>query len=337
MSENTLAYEKLYNSERKREFINQYECSESRLTIYWQLLKVAPFETELNKDISEMTGEEIKLMLLGVGCSTITSAINHINTYKRYADFMTTTSPFYQFESYSELASQVIDKDKNMRYSREELMFMIEELNNDTDKALLLALFEGIKGKSYSEILTLKESNLSVKQDENGDDIYIANVYDEGTKNYREVIISRDLHKLLILANKQEAYKTNNDEELIETPFNESEFIFKKAKKGKQGGVLDRHFINRKFVFFKEFFDNDYLRAEDIIQSGMMYLAYKLYKESGKIGKEELLKIGEHYNTKMATINGKDYYRNITDIKRKVFTEQLGKIYVELKGIKYSN
>lgn len=332
-----LAYENLYNSEKKKEFINQYECSESRLTIYWQLLKVAPFERGIDKDISEMTGEEIKLMLLEVGCSTITSAINHINTYKRYADFMTTTSPFYQFESYSELASQVIDKDKNMRYSREELMFMIDELKNDTDKALLLALFEGIKGKSYSEILTLKKDNLSTKVNENGEKIHIAKVYDEGVKDYRDVVISKELFDLLILANKQPSYKTNNEDEEVETPFNESEFIFKKAKKGRQGGTLDRHFINRKFVFFKEFFGNEHLTADDIIQSGMMYLAYTLYKKSGKIGKEELLKVGEQYNTKMATINGKEFYRNITDIKRKVFTDQLEKVYVDLKGIEYSN
>lgn len=335
---NVLKYDELYNGEVKKDFIDQYDSLDSKHTIYWQFLKVAPFEKQIDKDMSEMSDEEIKQMLLSAECSTITSAINHINTYKRYIDFMgVTTSPFYAFESYSELASEVVDKAKNKRYSIDDLMLMIEELNNDTDKALILALFEGIKGRSFSELLTLKRSNLSIVETEGGFD-YFARVYDENTKDYRNVKISETLHKLLILADKQTAYKTNNADESIETPFNESEFIFKKSKKGKQGGsVLDRHFITRKFVFFKDFFGNTHLTADDILQSGMMHMAYKLYLENGKLGKQELLKIGEHYNTVLATSNGKDYYRNITDIKRKIFTEQLGKIYSDLKDVEYSD
>lgn len=335
---NVLKFDKLYNGEEKKAFINQYESVDSQLTIYWQFLKVAPFEFQANKDMSEMTGAEIKEMLLSAECSTITSAINHINTYKRYIDYMTTTSPFYQFESYSELASEVVAKEKNKRYSKEELMFMLDELNNYTDQALLLALFEGIKGKSFSELLTLKRENLHVIEEKDSEECYVADVYDEGTKEIRRVRISEDLYKLLILADKQTAYRTNNQDEIIETPFNEYEYIFKKAKKGRQGGnVLDRHFITRKFVFFKEFFGNIYLTAEDIVQSGMMYMAYTLFKQSGKLGKTELLIIGEHYDTIMATSNGKDYYRNITDLKRKIFNEQLGKLYSELEGVEYSD
>lgn len=334
---NVLRFENLFNGEDKKKFINQYESVDSQLTIYWQFLKVSDFEKNLGKDMSEMTSEEIKDMLISAECSTITSAINHINTYKRYIDFREVeTNPFYDFESFSELASVVIDKGKNKRYSREDLMFMIDELNNYTDQALLLALFEGIKGKSFSELLTLKRSNLSVVENQEGD-LYFADVYDEGTKEMRKVKISKDLYKLLILADDQLAYRTNNADETVETPFNDSEFIFKKAKKGKQGGsVLDRHFITRKFVFFKNFFGNENLTADDILQSGMMHMAYQLFLESGKIGKKELLEIGEHYDTIMATSNGKDYYRNITDLKRKIFTEQLEKVYPKLEGVTYS-
>lgn len=335
---NVLKFENLFNGNYKKNFVYQYDSIDSQLTIFWQFLKVAPFEKKLNKDMSEMTSEEIIDMLLEVKCSTITSAINHINTYKRYTDFMeVSVNPFHDFESYSELASYVVDKGKNKRYSKEDLMFMIDELNNYTDQAMLLALFEGIKGKSFSELLTLKRSNLIVIENlENS--LHFADVYDEGTKEVRRVQISEDLYKLLILADEQEAYRTNNADETVETPFNDSEFIFKKAKKGKQGGsVLDRHFITRKFVFFKEFFGNEYLTADDILQSGMMYMAYQLFLENGKLGKQELLAIGEHYDTIMATSNGKDYYRNITDLKRKIFTEQLEEVYPKLKGIVYSD
>ena len=324
--------------EKVIEFIsNNYDTHDSQMTIFWQFDRLSEVfkEEKITKDITEMNEEEIKDILIKLKFSTITSAINNINTYKRYIDYYNKeNNPFYNFDSYSELASEVIAKDKNPRYTRQEILDMINELNNYTDQALILALFEGIKGKSFSELLTLKTSNLYEK-----DGKYYAKVFDSANQDYRpnDVQISEKLYELLHKADSQPTYRTNNEQEIVETPFNESEFIFKKAKKGRQGGnILDRHFITRKFIFFKQFFGNENLSADDIVRSGMMYMAYELFKESNKIGKQELLSIGEHYNTVMATSNGKDFYRNITDIKRKIFNEQLGELYPELSNIKYS-
>ena len=331
-----LQYDKLYNSEPKKEFIEQYSSLDSRLTLYWQFLKVAPFERQKGKDMSEMTDVEIKEMLESAECSTLSSAINHINTYKRYIETVSDsdTSPFYTFSSFSELASEVVANYKNKRYTREELMFMIDELANDTDKALLLALFEGIKGKGFSELLTLKMWNVDIRFEQDSDNVICtAKVYDESKDSHRTLNISKELYNLLDRADKQTSYKTNNQDENIETPFNESEYVFKKAKKGKQSGgaVLDRHFITRKFIFFKEFFGNTFLTADDIVQSGMMHMAYELYKESGKIGREELLKIGEHYDTIMTTNDGKNFYRNATVLKRIIFNEKFTELYGDIK------
>lgn len=332
------AMKTLYNKEKVIEFISDnYNTHDSQMTIFWQFHRLSEVakKAKITKDITDMNEEEIKDILIKMKFSTVTSAINNINTYKRYIDYYNKeNNPFYNFDSYSELASEIIAKDKNPRYTRKELLDMIEELNNDTDKALLLALFEGIKGKSFSELLMLKTSNLFKEKGK-----YYARLFDIETKDYRPqpLEISEKLYDLFHKADTQKAYRTNNLEEIIETPFNESEFIFKKAKKGRQGGVvLDRHFITRKFIFFKDFFGNENISADDIVRSGMMHMAYELFKVSGKIGKDELLAIGEHYNTVMATSNGKDFYRNITDIKRKIFNEQLSNLYPVLSDVKYS-
>lgn len=188
----------LYNKDSKIEFISNYDSLDSQMTIFWQFLKVSDFEKKIEKDIYEMNEIEIKEMLISAECSTITSAINHINTYKRYIDSKNVNNPFYNFDSYSELASEVVAKEKNKRYSRKELLDMLEELNNYTDQALLLALFEGIKGKSFSELLTLKRSNLKKIDDE-----YFAKVYDSGTKEPRTIKISEKLYDLLFKADIQ--------------------------------------------------------------------------------------------------------------------------------------
>lgn len=328
-----LQYEKLYNAEQKKEFIERYTSIDSKLTIYWQFVKIAKIEFEKHKDLYEMDFQEVYELLEETKCSSINSAINHINTYKRYIEFFihkgyTNRNVLAETEEpLSSLAKKVVADYKNVRYTREQLLHeMIDELNNYTDGALLLALFEGIKGKGFSELLTLKRSNLEQRPDG-----YYAHLYEEGTYKQRTIQISEELYKLLILADYQTSYRTNNKDEDVETPFNESEFIFKKAKKGKQGNsqVLDRHFITRKFLFFKKEFGNSYLTADDIVQSGMMDMAYRLYVEKGKIGKEELLEIGDQYNTLMATVD-KTSYRNTTHLKRLIFTNAFKELYGDI-------
>lgn len=329
-----LQYDKLYNSELKKAFIEQYTSLDSKLTIYWQLLKIAETEFDKNKDLFDMDFNEIFELLEGIECSSVNSAINHINTYKRYIQYCqdrgyTNRNALAETEDpLSEIAQQVVADFKNQRYTREKLMTeMVDELTNYTDGALLLALFEGIKGKGFSELLTLRMTEENFKELEDGR--FKVHLYEAETHKERDVIISRELYRLLDLANKQTAYRTNNKDEDVETPFNESEFIFKKAKKGKQGNsqVLDRHFITRKFVFFKKEFGNGNLTADDIVQSGMMDMAYRLYLENGKLGREELLQIGEQYDTLMATSDGENFYRNITHLKRLIFTESFKKMY----------
>lgn len=329
-----LQYEKLYNSELKKEFIEQYTSIDSKLTIYWQFLKIAKKESEKKKDLFEMDYNEVFELLEEAECSSINSAINHINTYKRYIDYFydkgyTNRNVLAEIDiPLSDLAKEVVADYKNKRYTREQLITeMIDELPNYTDGALLLALFEGIKGKGFSELLTLRMNDDTFKELEDG--TYKVHLYEEGTHKERDVIISKELYNLLKLADSQPSYRTNNKDEDVETPFNESEFIFKKAKKGKQGNtqVLDRHFITRKFVFFKKEFGNDNLTADDIVQSGMMDMAYQLYLKNGKLGREELLEIGEQYDTLMATSDGKTFYRNITHLKRLIFTDSFTKMY----------
>lgn len=333
-----LQYDKLYNSELKKSFIEKYDSLDSKLTMFWQFLKITDEEFEKDKDLYDMDFNEIFDLLESAECSSINSAINHINTYKRYIDYcidlgLTNRNPLVDTdEPLSEIAKQVVADYKNKRYTREQLLEeminpLIAETENYNDGALLLALFEGIKGKGFSELLSLRMNDDTFEELEDGS--YLVHLYDSEARKHRELTITNELYKLLKYADSQTHYRTNNKDEDVETPFNETEFIFKKAKKGKQGNVqmLDRHFITRKFVFFKEKFGNTHLTADDIFQSGMMDMAYRLYQENGKLGREELLQIGEQYDTLMATSDGKTFYRNITHLKRLIFTDSFKKMY----------
>lgn len=331
--------DRLYNREYKERFIlNYHGTHESRNIVFWHMLKAADYEKMIKKDMSEMNYTEIKEMLLSGGFSTVNSALNHISTYKSYIEYVgVTSSPFYAFDSLIDLAKEVVAKEKNKRYTREELLNMLDELNNIVDQALLLALFEGIKGKSFSELLTLKTNNLSHEEND-GVDSYFAKVYDSGTRTERTIKISEHLFKLLHMADKERYYVSNNENENNKTEYNETEFIFKKSKKGKQSNdlVLDRHFITRKFLFFKDFFGNTYLTADDIVQSGMLHRLHELFLESKKITNKELTIVGNEYNTPMVTTlkDGKKHsYRNVSDIKRKVFSGDFKTLYPAMSNL----
>ena len=58
-----LQYNRLYNFELKKYFIEQYDSMESKLTFYWQFLKIAETEKKKNKDLCNMSFEEIKQIL----------------------------------------------------------------------------------------------------------------------------------------------------------------------------------------------------------------------------------------------------------------------------------
>lgn len=324
----------LYNREIKLSFIeNTYDSFESQITMFWQFAKAYEYENKIGKDISEMNKKELMQLIKGeIKPSTHNSAVNIISAYKRYIDYIgnNPNNPLSNIDT-PKLASEVIAKEKNPRFSKSQVLNMIDKLNNDTDRALILCLFEGIKGRAYSEILTLRTKNLK----QIGNDFY-ATVYNAETKENRTIQISEKLYDLILRADNQTHYRTNNIDSVVETPFLDTEYVFKKTMKGKQNELyLNHHFITRKFAFFKEFFGNEHLNADDFVRSGMMSMAHDLFMKSGKLGRDELLSIGEHYNTVMAYSGDSEHYRNITDIKRKVFNEHLEKLYPVLENIKY--
>lgn len=323
-----MKYELLYNAEQKVRFIEKYEMDSSRNTLYAQLARISEKEFALNKDISEMNQDEIKETLLSCQFSSVSSAISHINTYKRYSETQTSTSPFYVFDN-TEMAKNVIAKNRDKRYSKEEIELFMGSLVNDNDKALILCLFEGIKGQEYSEIFNIKVEDIG-EEEVNGMFSLVLN--DSVRQSERSVLISKHLKELLIRTNKQLEYMS--PEGLRNSLFNESEFVFKKVRKGKQkeSDVLDANYLNRKMLLFKKVFDNDYLKAEDITRSGMMHMANEIYKNKGVFTREDINLIGEQFGIPKVALNNTEIKGfNITTLKRKIFHSTMSILYPEFK------
>lgn len=320
-------YELLYNAEQKVRFIEKYEMDSSKQTLFMQLVRIAEQENNLGKDISEMNQDEIKETLLACEFSSLTSAISHINTYKRYTETQTSTSPFYVFDN-TEMAMSVIAKNRDKRYSKYEVDCVVDSLINYNDKALVLCLFEGVKGQEYSEILNLKREDIG---QEEINESYSLKLYDSARGTERYIWISKQLRDTLVKADSQLEYIS--PEGLRNSEFNESSYIFKKVKKGKQreDEVLDCNFINRKMLLIKKVFDNDYLKAEDIIRSGMMYMANKIFENKGKFVRKDIDSIAQQFGVPEIALSNGAMGFNITNLKRKIFHSSMSKMYPEFQ------
>ena len=190
----------------------------------------------------------------------------------------------------------------------------IEKMVNEVDQAFLLAIFEGIRGEGFSELANLKISDL-VKEEE----VCFINLKDDSKTETRKAKISKELYNLLYAANAQQDYLTPGT--LRKNPFQESEYIFKKVRKGNHSGStkIDTGHALRKLLMFKKVFEDAHLRYESIVQSGMMCMAYQIYKEKGTIAREDIVKISEQYGQPKAI--------NISTLKEKIFHESMTDLY----------
>ncbi len=328
---------RLYNWEVKERYLNTITRENSKETAYFQLLNASDMEKQLNKDLYDMDISEISLIMHDISSSTLDSAYGHLHLFNKYIEWaieegLTESSANWtplDGKDLVEFGKQFVASYKTSMLTRKNLINLTKELINYADKALLLCLFEGIKGSGYSEILNLKRSDLRKEGEK-----YYADLKDTVKDTERTIEISEELYDLLLRTDTQETYynwiRTGERKERYAT----SDFsmnvdrIFKKTVRGDhKGDYLTSSFINRKFELYKKVFENQFLRATNIINSGIAQLAYDIYKEKQRpLKKEDYLKIGERFNTPMTTTNG-EVYRNTTRLKRVICTKQFEEVY----------
>jgi hypothetical protein len=218
---------------------------------------------------------------------------------------------------------------QNTYYTREKLNEMIDGLANDVDGALLLALFEGVSGKGYGEILNLKSEDITEHIE--GEKTYYTIDLKDSTGE-RTIRITQQLADLLVDADSEPDYVSNNGQDGTEgrylVDYEPSEFIFKRANRGAiKDDRLNHFWVQRKFSNFKEFFDNEYFKPKNIRDSGMMHMAHCLFKERGEFGREELMEIADQFDVfKISEKDGK-VLRNVTKMREVVTREAFEELY----------
>lgn len=325
-------HEKFYNPELKERYLNTIQNDSTRYITMFPFMKAKRTEEELGKDVYQMNEKELELVMREQGSSSVDAAYVNAVRFEQYINWAyqeelleSNLNPITNLPNKREWAANFVAKYRQTVFTRKELMDMINALVNDIDKAVLLALFEGIVGKGYAELLNLKEKDLKEVED----DKYTATLED-ADGSMRTINISKDLYDILLAANKQTEYINKNGQSEGErwstSDLEDSPYIFKKTTRGKQGGKLDLFFINRKFTMFKEIFNAEFLKAKNIETSGIMHMAHELYNSKQELTLEDMKLIAEQFNTSMAKVDGVES-RRIIIIKQILKSDLFKQLY----------
>lgn len=163
---------KYANSNFKEHFIAEIEKKYSNtmklqyINIFKNVLELE--ERVFKKDLYDFTKDEIKNALKNFNAKTynsITSKYSLIKKYIQYAEEMNIKKGVMNFSIKANEIRNLISSEalKNRYCTRNELKKVLsEKLINGSDKAIFILLFEGVMGKEYSELLTLKTHQIDL-------------------------------------------------------------------------------------------------------------------------------------------------------------------------------
>lgn len=145
-------------STNKMQFLKDNDFNDSIEKSFRMIFKKMKItETRLNKDFKEFNYNELLMFLPDIKSTSYQSINLKWSLAKKYLDF------------YGNLEGQKITQEDLKKHisdpfakyiTRKELMEGLENLTNPQDKAILILLFEGVMGKGYVDLVTLKTSDI---------------------------------------------------------------------------------------------------------------------------------------------------------------------------------
>lgn len=191
----------MYNTELKQRYIDKREKEVVLPNGYLQLWfsRIAVFENENNKDVSNFSYYEILDMYKTFNLNSVEmlQVLNSIlSSYTQWCLqqnlVVDSQNHFLEFKKniFEECVNTIIIQKKVV--SRKQVLEWVNEMKNPVDGFIFLALFEGIRGKLYNELLALK----------------ISDFYDGKAKlcTGREIEISNELYNIALETNESLEY-----------------------------------------------------------------------------------------------------------------------------------
>ncbi|HHX23243.1 MAG TPA: hypothetical protein GX723_04405 [Thermoanaerobacterales bacterium] len=267
------------NEDLKTKFLNKYS-ENTRYYMKYIILSdaVRKMEETSRKDLCEFTKEELLQLIVNSKPYSLQSAITQLSVFRKYIDFAITEwhltsdinpANFIKIDD----VKNVLDKEamQSKYLTKEELIDMVNSLNNAIDAALLMLLFEGVKGEALNEIINLQKDDID---------------YDNGTLKLvgRDELkrISRQTLYILKLATNQKEYTIIVNTEKRNLGFTkrlpDNEYIIRTTGLRSKGPVKYRTLL-AKIRSIKDEIGNPSLTATSIWESGMIHYAKEIMNQ----------------------------------------------------------
>ena len=220
----------MYNEERKRHYI---KIKEDAVTLPYRSLellfeKTEPFEEKNGRDVCEWTTQEIMEYYKYRDAYSLSSLVVCNSNLTQYTNWCLTETLVPDGQNhYQEIRPDMLESCVNKEFlskliiSREDIVRIIDELSNYTDRYMMLAFFEGICGIRYSEMVN------AIIDDIDGDMISLC--------SGRVIPISDKLKEIAEFAAAEESYQTYGPSGkcIKYSDLNPSGAIFKVVKKNR--------------------------------------------------------------------------------------------------------
>lgn len=316
--------EDLYNPVEKEEFLESIELDDVKHLYNHLFARSKGAEMLYQKDLYAFTLEQLEDVMKNINPATMNSVansksrINHYITWAiRHGRRKNNINPLQGTDR--DWGKKFIDSTVKRHLSDVELHDIVEGLHNAQDQALIQCIFEGIMGQGLSEILSMNYKNINWNNN-------IIKVYNSKDDDWREVTVSDKCMRYISNAYKQTTYlseDTETEKELVEHHGN----IFKNVKwRSSRFPEVSRSNLVKRLYVIKEVYELEEFTALSINEAGRIKLSVDLYKEKGKITKDELAIVGDHFNLSKIQVREYRYY-DISKIKNYINSTNIRKLY----------
>jgi integrase len=300
---NTVYTQELFDEKTKSRFLkNQTTAMKKRYSLLFK--KSALMEKKYNIDLYDFSLEQVRRLLLVIASTQVSTLHSYGNLIEIYITWAIeqdlrkdNINPVVATASKAWYKTLLYKGTKTL-FSDAEVMELIKKTKNYQDKAAILALYEGLYGNGYTEILNLKISDL----DKTSMTVVLLEETKEGNKQ-RVASISPMLYNLLIEANLEDEYLKNNGSVApgTKTPVSRllrTDFIIRTVENSKTNATSrsESTLISRRLGKLADIFGTPGMTPTNLRNSGMLKMAYDLYKDKGTLDKEDYYLIGERYN-----------------------------------------
>ncbi|WP_025909296.1 site-specific integrase [Priestia flexa] len=333
----------LYKPENlKYEFLSNY-TEKTAYTYSFVFEKSYLMEETLGKDLYDFTASEIIQVLKSAGYSTINSVQRDfwvIDKYISYAAKCGKINSAIKVTSGidNDILDSCVDKTNKVLWSESEINGIVDKLINYQDKAMIMALFEGISGNDtgFTELLYLKKSDVHDAHWAGNKDKKIR-LYNGKLGKERRIEVSEKTASLLRSAALEDTYILKNGESNTlygdEKPLTASKFIFRIVHTGRSEKLHPETsapslMVTRRFTAFNNWFNIKNFTAKNVRNSGMLKMAKDLYKRDGELGRDQYIEIAEQFGIQKTNVGGNMTYV-FSPLKRFLTIENIEKFYPE--------